>query len=668
MARARSQFLMITAGVMAGVFAADAVAQKGPPQQAQPAQSAPGAQARPGETPVQQVTRLNAEGEAAFQRGDYQAAIRAFDEAVVIYARVAGASDPRTAMAAVNLGNAMIGAGRYADAEEVLELAEGLLVDLGYGEETLAPVRRAMSIAREQQARAGGGGGASGEGAAAPASRPAQSGSDPLLALNEQAAAQIQAGDLDAAEAGFLEVVSGLEAAGRGGEELAGVAWVNLGETYKQQARLEEAINAIERARAIFTALDPNHRYLAVVGNNLASVRRAQGEAGQALEGYESAYQAMGRSFGQTHSNTLSALGNYANALAEAGRGGEARALLEPTLAALAATGGPDTPVVGLLKSNLGEIYLADGRWSEAAALQREALDLLEGHAEAAPDEIARVRRRYGRALSLSGRPAEAEQVLARSVTETEQVFGAGSQETITAQTMLASAIFDQARFAEAEALQRAALTAAQALTDEGAAFTVAAIESNLAGTLRMQGRYADAEALYRQSLAVAEAGGDDVSTAVSLENLAGSVRVQGRLEDAAQLQLRAIALYESAYGPDHPETIRAYGNAGTTLGLVGDYAEAERLLRLGLEGLERRLPDRHVMVLVARSNLAWLYLRHMDRPREALGLYRAATGSVVDAAYNDAALDDASGAAVVRRRADIFTLHVEAAWAASGQ
>jgi tetratricopeptide (TPR) repeat protein len=232
---------------------------------------------------------------------------------------------------------------------------------------------------------------------------------------------------------------------------------------------------------------------------------------------------------------------------------------------------------------------------------------------------------------------------------------------------MLASAIFDQARFDEAEALQRAALGAAEALTDEGAAFTVAAIESNLAGTLRMQGRYADAEALYRRSLAVAEAGGDDVSTAISLENLAGSVRIQGRLEDAAQLQLRAISLYESAYGPDHPETIRAYGNAGTTLGLFGDYDEAERLLSLGLEGLERRLPDRHVMVLVARSNLAWLYLRHMDRPGDALRLYRAATGSIVDSAYDDAALDEAAGAAVVRRRADIFTLHVEAAWAASG-
>ncbi len=661
MGRTTFQFLMISAGVMAGVFAADAVAQKGPPQPAQPAQSAPSSQARPGESPAQQVTRLNAEGQAAFQRGDYQAAVRAFDEAVVIYSRVAGASDPRTAMAAVNLGNAMIGAGRYADAQEILELAEGLLADLGYGEETLSPIRRSRALARERQA---------GGGAAAPAPRAASGAaaapSDPLLALNEQAAAQVRAGALDAAETGFLDVLSGLDAAGRGSEELSGIAWTNLGEVYTQQARLEEAVNAIERARAVFAALDPNHRYLAVVENNLAVVRRRQGDSSQALAGYESAYESMARSFGQTHPNTLGALGNYANALDGAGRGSEALALLQPALAAFAATGEPDTPVVALLKSNLAEIYLQQGRWSEAAALHGEALGVLESHPDASAGETAQIRRRYGRALTLAGRPVEAEPVLARAVTEAEAVYGAAAEETIMAQSMLASAIFDQARFGEAEALQRAALRAAEGLSVEGENTMAAAIESNLAGTLRMQGRYADAEVLYRRSLATAEASEDAVSIAVSLENLAGAVRVQGRLEEAAQLQVRAIGLYEGAYGPEHPETIRAYGNAGTTLGLVGDHAEAERLLRLGLEGLERRLPDRHVMVLVARSNLAWLYLRHMDRPAEALALYRTATGSIVDAAYDDAALDDAAGAAVVRRRADIFTLHVEAAWAAS--
>jgi len=662
MSGARIELVLLAAAASLIAAAPGAVAQKGPPQEAGPTQSAPSAQARPGETPLQQVTRLNAEGTAAYQRRDYDAAVRAFDEAVVIYARVAGASDPRTAMAAVNLGNAMIGAGRYANAQEVLELAEGLLVDLGYGEETLAPIRRAISIAREQQARGSGGGG----GAPATVSRPAQGGSDPLLALNERAAAQIRAGDLDAAETSFLEVVSGLDAAGRGAEELSGIAWTNLGEVYQQQSRLEEAINAIERARVIFAALDPNHRYLAVVENNLAVVRRRQGDPSQALAGYESAYESMARSFGQTHPNTLGALGNYANALDGAGRGAEARALLELTLAAFAATGEPDTPVVALMKSNLAEIHLQDGRWSEAAALHAEALGVLDAHPDASRGEIAQIRRRLGRALTLAGRPVEAERVLARAVTEAEQVFGAATEKTIMGQSMLASAIFDQARFSEAEALQRAALSGAQALTVAGENYLVSSIESNLAGTLRMQGRYADAEALYRRSLASAETSDDDLSIAISLENLSGSVRIQGRLEEAAQLQLRAISLYESSYGPDHPETIRAYGNAGTTLGLAGDHAEAERLLRLGLEGLERRLPDRHVMVLVARSNLAWLYLRHMDRPAEALRLYREATGSIVDAAYDDAALDDAAGAAVVRRRADIFTLHVEAAWSAS--
>ncbi|MCR9129872.1 MAG: tetratricopeptide repeat protein [Alphaproteobacteria bacterium] len=644
---------LAVAALVALASATPALAQKAPAQSPQPAAPAPS-----GETAAQQVARLNAEGEAAFQRRDYDAAVRAFDAALAIYIRVAGVNDARTAMAAVNLGEALLGAGRYADAEEVFASAETILTNLGYGADTLAPIQRARAMARQRQA-----GGPAAAGPARTGSAPSAGGgaADPLDALNEQAVARYRAGDLAQAETGFLDLLSRLEDAGRGAEEFAGVAWVNLGEVYTQQSRLEEAINAIERARAIFTALDPAHRYIAVVENNLSAVRRRQGDSAQAVDGYQSAYQAMSRSFGETHPNTLSALGNYANALIDLGRGREAQGPLEAAIAAAGDAPGGD---LAMLRSHLGEIYLELGAWEQAVEQQRLAVSGLEQDAQTSRGDLAQVRRRLGRALTLAGRPVEAEAVLLEAVSEAEQVFGAGAAETIMAQTLLATTLFDQARFDEAEALQRSALAAAEALPGEGDNLMASAIESNLAGTLRFQGRYDDAEALYRSSLAAAERGGNAGSIATSLENLAGIVRIQGRLGEAAQLQVRAISLYEDVYGPDHPETIRAYGTAGTTLGLAGEHAEAERLLRLGLEGLERRLPDRHVMVLVARSNLAWLYLRHAGRPADALDLYREATGSIVQASLDDSALDDAAGAAVVRRRADIFTLHVEAAWA----
>lgn len=645
---------VITAALLAALSAAGAAAQKGPPQQAQPQQAQPAAPAPAGESPAQQLARLNAEGEAAFQSRDYETAVRAFEAAHAIYLRLAGAGDARTAMAAVNLGQALLGAGRYAEAEAVFADVETTLSGLGYGEDTLAPVRRARAMARERMS------------AGAPAQARGQSAADPLQALNEQAVGQYRAGDLDGAETGFLDLLSRLEAAGRGGEEFAGVAWVNLGEVYTQQTRLEEAVNAIARARAVFAALDPNHRYLAVAENNLAAVRRRQGDSEQALAGYQSAFQAMARSFGDSHPHTLSALGNYANALIDAGRGGEARPLLEDALAAFAASGQETTPDSAMLQSHLGEIYLDQGQWARAADLQRAALAVLEADGEVSQGDLAQIRRRYGRVLTRAGQPVAAEQVLSRAVTEAEAVFGVGAVETIMAQTMLATAIFDQARFGEAEALLTAALAAAEALSGGEESDLAAAIAGNLAGALRSQGRHEGAEALYRRSLAAAEAGGAERSIASSLENLAGVVRVQGRLEEAAQLQLRAIALYESALGSGHPETIRAYGNAGTTLGLAGEHGEAERLLRLALEGLEASLPDRHVLVLVARANLAWLYLRHMERPERALALYRDATRSIIAASLDDAALDEAAGSAGVRRRADIFTLHVEAAWSAA--
>ncbi len=595
---------LAVAALVALASATPTLAQKAPAQSPQPV-----APAQSGETAAQQVARLNAEGEAAFQRRDYDAAVRAFDAALGIYIRVAGVNDARTAMAAVNLGEALLGAGRYADAEKVFASAETILTNLGYGADTLAPIRRARATAQQRRS-----GGAPAAGSAQTGSSPSAgaSAADPLDALNEQAVARYRAGDLAQAEAGFLDLLS----------------------------QLEEAINAIERARAIFTALDPAHRYIAVVENNLSAVRRRQGDSAQAVEGYQSAYQAMARSFGETHPNTLSALGNYANALIDLGRGREAQGPLE---AAIAAAGNAPGGDLAMLRSHLGEIYLELGAWEQAVEQQRLAVSGLEQDAQTSRGDLAQVRRRLGRALTLAGRPVEAEAVLLEAVSEAEQVFGAGAAETIMAQTLLATTLFDQARFEEAEALQRSALAAAEALPGEGDNLMASAIESNLAGTLRFQGRYYDAEALYRSSLAAAERGGNAGSIATSLENLAGIVRIQGRLEEAAQLQVRAISLYEDVYSPDHPETIRAYGNAGTTLGLAGEHAEAERLLRLGLEGLERRLPDRHVMVLVARSNLAWLYLRHAGRPADALTLYREATGSIVQASLDDSALDDAA-------------------------
>lgn len=666
--------LLLTASLLLAL-PGPAIAQKGPGNS--PAgPSAPAQQSSVPASAIAAVERHNAAAETAFRQSDFRTATREFEAAFLIYNQHLGLESAHTAVAAANMGMAMLGQGRFDDALQALEAADTILARVDSGHSRRPGIQRAIEMARTRQdlgapaqaapaQPAPQGGSASGS-AGGSGSIGAQNSS--AVAISDVAVAAFDAGDYAQAEAGFLHALQVHESAGTHTSEGAGVVWVNLGEVYSQTSRLAEAENALARARAIFEALSPSHRYLAVVENNLTSVRRRQGGPEAALPGYQSVLERMRATFGDDHPNTATAMGNLASAYLSLGRPAEARPLLESALAIEVAAFGEGTPESADTVSGLGQAYLDLGRYEDAITFQRRALGALEGASTANPRHIATMRQRLGRALQRAGRASEAETVLTQALTESEAAFGPGTGEAITAISFLASAVFDQARFQEAESLQRRALSEAASLGDGDREATIASLESNLAGSVRMLGRLDEAEALYRRSLEQAERGGRPLDIAMSLENLAGSVRVQGRLDEAATLQVRALALYRETLGADHPESVRAFANAGTTLGLAGDHDGAQTLMREGLDGLQGRVPETHTALLVARANLAWLYLRHMNRAGEALDLYRTASGSIIRAAVDagQSSSGDAASSALILRRNDMFQLHTEAAWAAA--
>lgn len=620
------------------------------------------------------IERHNAAAEAAFRQSDYRTATREFEAAFLIYHRHLGLDHPLSAVAGANMGMSMLGQGRFDEALEVLEIADEILAVVDPQNARRPGIQRAIAMARARQNPGAPAGAQTAPQTQQPPPGPAPGGGSTggggssADGLNNAAVSAYQAGDYARAEAGFLQVLAAHESAGTGRSEGAGVAWVNLAEVYNQTRRHAEAVNALSRARAIFEAISPSHRYLAVVENNLTSVQRHQGAPEAALAGYQSALERMRATFGAGHPNTAAAMGNLASAYLALGRPAEARPLLEEALALEVAAHGEGAPESADTVSGLGQAYLDLGRYEDAIRFQQHALTSLEGATGVNPRHLATLRQRLGRALQMAGRARDAEPVLQLALTESEAAFGAGSREWITAMSFLASALFDQGRYQEAESLQQRALSEAQGLEGPFRTATIGALESNLAGSLRMLGRLGEAEALYRSSLAAAEAEGQPLSIAMSLENLAGSIRAQGRLDEASTLQVRALQLYRETLGANHPEAVRAFANAGTTLGLAGDHEGAESLMRGGLDGLTGRVPETHTALLVARANLAWLFLRHMNRPHDALRLYRTASQSIVSAALDAAqsASTDTAATALIVRRNDMFQLHTEAAWAAA--
>ncbi|MFN3834887.1 MAG: tetratricopeptide repeat protein [Glycocaulis sp.] len=612
------------------------------------------------------IERHNAAGEAAFRSSDFRTATREFEAAFLIYHRHLGLEHPLSVVAGANMGMSMLGQGRFAEALEVLEVADEILAEIDPQNARRPGIQRAIGMARTRQNP-----GAPAGAQPAPQQQPQQSqppSPQPISgssadALNNEAARAYQAGDYARAETGFLQVLAAHERAGSGNSEAAGVAWVNLGEVYSQTNRLGEAENALARARVIFSALASDHRYLAVVSNNLASVQNRQGGPAGALASYEAALASMRATFGADHPNTAAAMGNVAGAYLALGRVHEARPLLEQARAIETAHHGEGSAEGFDTLSGLGQAYLDLGLYGQAIRLQEEAIAAFTRTDNTNPRHLAVLRTRLGRAQQQAGQSALAERTLTTALSETETAFGAGALETITALSALAAAVFDQGRFGDAASLQRRALADAERLTGPHAASTIGAMQSNLAGSLRMMGELDESERLYRATLADARTRPGTAELAVSLENLAGLRRLRGDLDEAARLQVEALTLYRDTLGETHPQTQRARANAGTTLGLAGDHAGAEGLMRGGLEGMEGRVPETHRALLIARSNLGWLYLRHMGRSADALRLYRTVSASLIATARGEGEASETAEAGLLRRRNDLFQLHVDAAW-----
>ena len=146
------------------------------------------------------------------------------------------------------------------------------------------------------------------------------------------------------------------------------------------------------------------------------------------------------------------------------------------------------------------------------------------------------------------------------------------------------------------------------------------AAELNQEGiTAYRAGRYADAEPLYRRALAIFESalGPDHPDTASSLNNLAVLLEGQGRYADAEPLFRRALAIRETALGPDHPDTASSLGNLAGLLHDQGRTEEAFGLVDSAVRTFDAAPthPDWRAASYATRARLH----RHLGRPREAL-------------------------------------------------
>lgn len=148
----------------------------------------------------------------------------------------------------------------------------------------------------------------------------------------------------------------------------------NLGAAYIQAGRVEEGIEASQRAMTLWQALELDNGNDALnTLNNLAAAYFRSGDLDQAAANFEQALRIRRQAYGPSAA-TAALIGNYARVMQQRNETGPALALVEEAEPMALAHAGPDSLLTLSLKITRAELLVRVGRLAEADGV----LDALE--------------------------------------------------------------------------------------------------------------------------------------------------------------------------------------------------------------------------------------------------------------------------------------------------
>ena len=271
--------------------------------------------------------------------------------------------------------------------------------------------------------------------------------------------------------------------------------------------------------------------------------------------------------------------------------------------------------------SELGSVYIDQGRFKEAEDLYQQVLDRRRAQGEE-DAETLKSTSNLANVYTHTGRLEKAETLQRRVLEAHLQTRGEKHPDTFKSMNNLAMVYVYQGRLQEAEELQRKVL-AGRLETLKDHPDTLAAMTS-LANTLAQRGRLQEAEELDRQALDKSRKilGSEHPDTLMYLGNLADVYIVQGRLDEAEKLQLQVLDARRRVLGREHPDTLSVLHNLAVLDQHRERFQQAEERIREVIDINTRSLGADHPTTLQSQVNLANSYV-FQNRYAEAEALYR---------------------------------------------
>ena len=295
-----------------------------------------------------------------------------------------------------------------------------------------------------------------------------------------------------------------------------------------------------------------------------------------------------------------------ANLYSKQGKYSEAEALFRRALDIW----GSDNPAASFISYGLTTLYMQQGKYSEAKALCLRILDIWEQQRGPEDPQLAQVLNSLGKIYGREEKYSEAESCLQRALHIWEHSLDSEHPDLLYPLGSLADVYFRQKKYGEAEdCYQRALRIGESTLGSEHPEVTFSLC--GLANLYFVRGQYDDAELLYLRALCIREQTlGSEHPAVVHLLGMLGNRYIeQGKFSEAESLLQRALRIREQAGASGHPDVADLLSDLVDLSHKQGKYEEARLLLHRVLRLREQTLGPEHPQVTFLLNELGNLYI-----------------------------------------------------------
>lgn len=383
-----------------------------------------------------------------------------------------------------------------------------------------------------------------------------------------------------------------------------------LASIYLDLGKYSDAEPLFKRALVIgIKTVGPDHPGVGAMLNNIAALYDSQARFAEAEPLYKHALAIDEKALGPNSPHVATDLNNLALMCSKQGRYAEAEADYNRALAIDIKALGPDKPDFAMDLSNLALLYNTEGHFAQAEPLYKRALAIELKALGPYHPSVANTLLNLAAMFDDEGLYGSEEPLLKAALAIYSKALGPAHPKVAATLQRLATFYWRQGRYKDAEPL----IMQAGSINQKALGPESYAVADNLvmAGTIYIaELRFAEAISILQRALPinVKVFGAEHRSVAVNLSTLGLAYQGAGRYSDAEIFLKRARDITIKAMGPDHPSVASALNNLGGTCKEEGHYSEAEPLYKRALEIDEKTLGPNHPEVAATVLNLAGLY------------------------------------------------------------